>query len=326
MKTKEKVLALLEDKRGQSVSGEHIASHLELSRNTVWKAIKELRGEGYRIAAVTNKGYCLDRNNDILAVQGITPYLRHEELSGRISVYDSIESTNTIAKEIAMAGAPHGTAVLANAQTAGKGRYGRTFISPPGSGLYMSLVLCPKQISFATPTLITASTAVSVCEAIEAVSEIKPSIKWANDIFVDSKKVCGISTEAAMDFESGTMQWIVVGIGINFIQPEKGFPQDARNTIGSLFEEGSPSSNRNQLAAEIINRVASPEKLYDDAEMLARYKQRMFILGEKVSVIRANDQYEAIALDLDEKGQLIVKAETGEMLTLSSGEVSVRPK
>ncbi|MCL2438041.1 MAG: biotin--[acetyl-CoA-carboxylase] ligase [Coriobacteriia bacterium] len=326
MSTKEKVLALLESSRGQSISGEHIAEQLGVSRNTIWKAIKELEKDGHKVTAVTNKGYCLSEDSDVLSAQGMASYLEQKELTERIFVYDCLESTNTTAKELAVAGAQHGTVVIANQQTAGKGRYGRNFISPSGSGLYMSIVLCPKLLSFDASTLITACTAVAVCESIEETSEAKPRIKWVNDIFVGDKKVCGISTEAAMDFESGTMQWIVVGIGINLIDPPEGVLQDSRNLIGSIFGADKPSVTRNRLAAEVINRVVRTKEQDTDVDMLARYRQRMFMLGERVIVTGLGDSYEATALDLDGYAQLIVEKDTGEVVTLSSGEVSVRPR
>jgi len=325
MNSKEYVLELLESRRGQSISGEYIAEQLKVSRNAVWKAVKELEKEGYKITAIPNKGYCLSEDNDIVSVQGMLPYLRDRKAFENIFVYDCLESANQTAKEMALSGVPHGTVVIADRQTAGKGRYGRKFHSPPGNGIYMSLILCPTQLGFSSPTLITASTAVSVCEAIEAVSDKKPQIKWVNDIFIDRKKICGILTEAVMDFESGITQWIVVGIGINFSRPEGNFPQDLQEVAGTVFEESNPPTTRNHLIAEVVNRMVFSEGGYGDTEMLAHYKQRMFMLGERVSVTRGSEQFEAVALDIDQGGQLIVRAD-GEVLSLTAGEVRVRPQ
>jgi BirA family biotin operon repressor/biotin-[acetyl-CoA-carboxylase] ligase len=253
------------------------------------------------------------------------PYLQPKNLADAITVYDCVDSTNILAKEMAVAGARHGTTVIANEQIAGKGRYGRDFSSPPDSGLYMSIVLCPRQLQLDVPTLITASVAVSVCEAIEEMSDTNPQIKWVNDIFIGGKKVCGISTEAAMDFESGTMQWIVVGIGINVNSPVGELTCDGRNSIGAITAPGQQPVSRNQLAASIISKILSPAGKDSQAQMLARYKQRMFILGEVVTVSGQGDPFEAVAIDLDDRGQLIVRRGGGEVLTLASGEVSVRP-
>ncbi|MCL2379822.1 MAG: biotin--[acetyl-CoA-carboxylase] ligase [Coriobacteriia bacterium] len=324
--TKERILELLEGSRGQSVSGQSIADKLQVSRNAVWKAIKELENDGYAITAVSNKGYCLSKDNDILSAAGILPYLVNEEYARQIFVHECLDSTNQMAKEMALSGVAHGTVVIADHQTSGKGRYGRPFHSPSGTGIYMSLILDPAQLQFDTPTLITASTAVSVCESIEAISDKRPLIKWVNDIFIDGKKICGILTEGVMDFESGTTQWIVVGIGINFNRPsDEDVPDDLREIVGTIFADTVSPTSRNHLIAEIVNRIVCPDEHDDEKEMLAEYKRRMFMLNERVLVTQANEQFEATALDVDSAGQLIVRADDGEVLTLSAGEVSVRP-
>ena len=326
MSSKKYVLTLLENKRNQSISGEYIAGQLNVSRNTVWKAIKDLRKDGYKIKAVTNKGYCLCEDNDILSVEGMLPYLSQESISDNIYVYDRLESTNKTAKEMAISGAEHGTVIIADCQTAGKGRYGRSFHSPPNHGLYMSIIIQPMQYSFSAPTLITAFAAVTVCEAIEAVSDNTPKIKWVNDIFLDGKKVCGILTEAVTDFESGNTQWIVVGIGINYSTPATEFPEDLQHIAGSVFGSDTPPATRNRLAAEIVNSFFIQENKYDEKAMLEKYKQRMFMLGKTVLVTGTAEPYEAMAVDVDSNGHLVVQKSTGELLSLSAGEISIRDK
>jgi len=325
MNTKAYVLNLLETNRGQSVSGAQIANQLGLSRNAVWKAIKELEKDGHQITAVTNKGYKLDKESDILSIQGITPHLQNKELAKGIILHDSIDSTNRQAKELAIAGAAHGSTIIASTQTLGKGRFGRDFFSPPNSGIYMSLILDPQQLKFEAPTMIIALTALAVCTAIENVSNKKPSIKWANDVFIEGKKVCGISTEAAMDFETGQTQWIVVGIGINVHAPKSGVPKNLQEVIGFVFDRNDTPAARNQIAADLINKITDPPKELTAQEVLRQYRDRLFMLGKKVSVSAANESYEATALDIDDKGQLIVKKEDGKTVTLFSGEVSVKP-
>jgi BirA family biotin operon repressor/biotin-[acetyl-CoA-carboxylase] ligase len=326
MRTKEKILALLESKRGQSISGEEIAAQLAISRTAVWKAIKELRINGYKIAAVTKKGYCLSEDNNILSMQGILPYLSQKELSDRIFVYDTLESTNKTAKEMAIAKAPHGTVILADSQTAGTGRYDRSFFSPPGQGIYMSFVLYPEQLGFTAPTLATSFAAVAVCEAMEAITDKKPKIKWVNDIFLDGKKICGILTEAVTDFESGGVQWIVVGIGINFSTSPEAFPEELRQIAGAIFHEGDTPPTRNHLAAEIVNRIAPPANQYDEKTVLAKYKERLSMLVEDILVTQMGNTYTATAMDIDEIGRLIIKKDSGEVLSLAAGEISVRKR
>jgi len=262
--------------------------------------------------------------NDILSVQGMLPFLLDKDAAGNITVHSSLESTNKTAKELAITGAENGTIVIADCQTAGKGRYGRSFFSPPGHGIYMSFVLRPLQRHWVgSPTLVTTYAAVSVCEAIEATTDKMPQIKWVNDIFLDGKKICGILTEAVTDIESGKMQWIVVGIGINFITPNAGFPEEIKNIAGSIFSEGKPTITRNKLAAEIINRMLVFESQWGSKPILAEYKKRLMMIGKRVVITGLNETFEATAIDIDDIGRLIVKKDNGEIISLSAGEVSL---
>jgi len=324
MNTRQHILALFEDSRGDFISGAAIAQQLGISRSAVWKAVKELEKEGHHISAVRNKGYRLERDDDVLSVAGMLPYLDAGIDPSLIQVNDQLESTNKTAKELILEGAGQGTMVIANEQTAGRGRYGRSFQSPAGTGIYVSFVIDPKVLSFSTPTLVTAYAAVCVCEAIEAVCDLQPQIKWVNDIYVDSAKICGIATEAQMSFESAQASGIVVGIGINFREPTAGFVPEDRNVIGSLFGQESPPVSRNQLIAEIANRILA-EKAPAESDLLTRYRQRLFILGQRVRVTRVKEPYEAVALDVNPLGQLVVRTDSGEVLELSSGEVSIKP-
>ena len=243
-----------------------------------------------------------------------------------VFVYPSLESTNKTAKEMAIGGAAHGTIIIADYQTAGKGRYGRAFHSPAGHGIYMSLILHPSQLCLDATGLLTHFAAVSVCEAIEAISDKKPKIKWVNDIFLGNKKICGILTEAVTDFESGNMQWIVVGIGINFSTPVADFPEELRKIAGAIFDSGDVSTTRNHLIAEIINRMMICKNQFDKKEVLEKYRKRLMMLGQSVLVTGAGKSYEATAMDIDDMGRLIVKKGTGETLPLSVGEISASIK
>lgn len=327
MSSKKQILALLESGRGRNISGGFIAKQLNISRNAVWKAVKELEKEGYKIEAVTNKGYRLSEDNDILSVQGMLPYLSPKNISEnipeRIFVHDVLESTNKTAKEMAVSGAEHGTVIVTDSQTAGKGRYGRAFHSPPGHGLYMSFILHPSKLCFSTPTLITAFAAVSVCEAVEAVSDKNPQIKWVNDVFIDGKKICGILTEAVTDFESGNTQWIVVGIGVNLRISPAELPEDLKQVAGAVFEKDNLPITRNRLCSEIANRIIHPEN-HNEKEMLEKYRQRMYMLGKKVLVTGTAETYEAVAVGIDDIGRLIVKRNNGELLSLSAGEIRIK--
>lgn len=325
MSTKNRILELLEQQRGESISGEHLAGVLGISRNAVWKAIKELQKDGYNIVAVTNKGYCLSAENDIISIPGIKPFLseRSQFYANKIQVHKSLESTNKTAKEMAVAGAEHGTIIIADCQTMGRGRYSRNFFSPSGGGLYMSIVLRPEAMHFKNPTSVTAFAAVSVCEAIESISTKVPRIKWVNDIFIDGKKVCGILTEAVTDFESGGLDWVVLGIGINVHTRTEDFPCDLQSIATSIYPDEKMSGVRNRLSAEIINRILGFETLPSETEIFEKYKKRLMVLGKKITVIQNQVEYKATAIDVDSVGHLVVKNESGERITLSSGEIRI---
>ena len=324
MSTKHRILELLEQNRGDSISGERLAGILNVSRNAVWKAVKELEKEGYSIEAVTNKGYRLSDQNDIVSIQGIKPFLSPQSklYAENIKIYKTLESTNKTAKEMAVAGAEHGTVIIADSQTKGRGRYSRSYFSPSG-GLYMSIILRPEVLNFENPTSVTAFAAVAVCEAIESISEKTPKIKWVNDILIDGKKVCGILTEAVTDFESGSLDWIVLGIGINVYIKTEDFPDDLQTSATSIFPNEKMFGVRNKLSAEIINRILGYDITPREAEIFRKYKNRLAMLGNQVTVIQNKIEYKAAVIDIDAAGHLVVKNENGEIITVSSGEIRV---
>ena len=253
--------------------------------------------------------------NDALCAQNILSFLPQREIAGEAFLYDTIGSTSTVAKEMAGTGAGHGTVVIAEHQTAGRGRFGRSFHSPGQRGIYMSIILDPARLGLSEPTLATVFASVVVCEATEALCVKTPQIKWVNDVFLDSKKICGILTEA-------TAQRIIVGIGINFSTAPEEFPEEIRESAGAIFPCGNPTISRNRLAGEVIGRLLAPA--YGRAELLARYKQRLMVLGKDILVTGAGQPYRATALDIDDTGRLIVRKNTGEVICLSAGEISIR--
>ena len=270
---------------------------------------------------------CNCEKADILSVQSMLSYLSQNfqlPEPEQIHIYDCLESTNITAKEMALSGAKHGTVVIADRQTAGKGRYGKSFHSPPGHGLYMSIILHTSKLSYSTPTLVTALAAVSVCEAIELITDKSPKIKWVNDIFLEDKKICGILTESVIMPDSADIPRIVLGVGVNFSTPATAFPEELQHIAGSLFEAEKPTTTRNHLATEIMSRILHSDDHHNEKEMLDKYRQRMFMLGRTVIVTGTEGTYEALAVDIDDIGQLIVKKKNGEILSLSSGEVSIK--
>ena len=204
MSVKSEILHILESNKGENISGQELADLLGVSRTAVWKAINLLKDEGYPIESVQNKGYSLSTSSDFLSSEGIRLYLNEEFRDIPLAVYKTIESTNTEAKLLAVQNADHGTIIVSEEQTKGRGRFGRDFFSPSESGIYMSIILKPK-LNIENSVLVTTATAVAVCEAIDKFTDQEPQIKWVNDIFIGDKKVCGILTEAVTNFESGMM-------------------------------------------------------------------------------------------------------------------------
>ena len=185
MSVKDEVLKELENNKGDYISGGQLADNLGVSRNSVWKAIKALEKSGYEINAIPNKGYCLAEKNDILSSYSIKQHLKNPHLD--ISVFSSVTSTNTILKEMAEQGAKEGTVIIAEEQTAGRGRTGKQFYSPKGTGIYISILLRPDKPAEES-LFLTTSAAVATARAIEDVSDKRALIKWVNDIYLEDKK------------------------------------------------------------------------------------------------------------------------------------------
>lgn len=323
MTTKESILALFEEQKGKYFSGEEIATRLSVSRAAVWKAVKSLRKEGYVIDAVQNKGYCLSTETDILSVQGIQKYLDSEYRDLDIYVLAEVKSTNTAVRERAEAGISEGCVIIANSQLNGKGRLQRKFYSPADTGIYMSLLLRPEGITPGQATKITTMAAVAVCEAVEEVSGKEAWIKWVNDIYLEQKKVSGILTEASISMESGSVQYVILGIGMNVYPPKSDFPPEIRETAGTIFGKHQ-NDGKNQLAAAVLNNFLRLYKKRNYAEYVEKYRAKSLVIGKEILVMDSNRGKKAVALDIDEECHLIVQYENGETDTLSAGEISIR--
>lgn len=323
MKLKEKILKILEDNRGKPISGAETAKQLKVSRNAVWKAVEELRSSGIGIEAARNCGYYIPENENSLTVQGIEAILGGADYI--IHVEDSVTSTNTVLKELAQQGCREGYVLIARRQTAGKGRLGRSFYSPPDSGLYLSVVLRPK-MNVQDALFITTSAAVAVSRAIETCCghERKAQIKWVNDIYLDGKKVCGILTEAALDFESGGLEYAVLGIGVNITPPEGDFPSELSDVATSVFNSGKTGNLRNRLAAEILRELSAlPEGFFSD-DVLDEYRRRSILTGKDVFAQFKNETRPCHVLGIDDRARLLVRFKDGTEQALSSGEVSIK--
>ena len=236
---------------------------------------------------------------------------------------EEAQSTNTLLKELAAKGAKEGTVLIARRQSGGKGRLGRSFFSYEG-GLYISLLLRPNG-SVQSALQITVCAAVATALAIEKITGINCGIKWVNDIYLNDKKVCGILTEGAINPQTQTLSFAVLGIGINISHPKEDFPEELKDIACSLYEDSAPDGLYPQLCAEIINNFFQLYKAPHDNSYLEEYRRRSILTDKEVTYIKDGENHIAKVIGIDDTAALILE-ENGETLKLSAGEVSVRLK
>lgn len=324
MTVKDRVLDALESNRGTWFSGEALAQTLGVSRSAVWKAISQLREAGYPIQAAPNRGYSLAPDSAILSAQSIGQYLTVPDLT--VEVRPVVTSTNDPLRTMAEAGAPEGRVMVAAEQTAGRGRRGHSFYSPPDSGLYLSLLLRPR-LSAREALSLTTCAAAAVALAIEECAGTAAEIKWVNDVFCRGKKVCGILTEAALDLESGGLQYAIVGIGVNLFPPAGGFPAELADIVGAVFAEKPRGLEcRSQLAGAILNHFFAFYRDIARVPFFEEYRKRSFLLGREIEVLEGDRVRPALALDLERDFSLRVREADGRERALSSGEVRVKAR
>ena len=315
-----KILHTLESHRGQFVSGEELAGSFGVTRAAIWKSIRALKEEGHRITAVTNRGYRLERFSDILTAKGIKSHLKPDTKVTRVICLNETDSTNNYAKRLALNGESHGTLIAANHQTSGRGRMGHNFESPAGKGLYMSLILRPN-CSAEKFQMITVADAVAVCLAVE---ELYPEscgtlgIKWVNDVYMRGKKICGILTEAVTGFESGEIESVITGIGINV--SHWNFPAEAGNA-GSIFDDDNMIFGRDELCARVADYVMAFAENLDSPEIISEYRERSILTGREISFMKGERKCYGHVQGIDDSGGLVILNQAGEIETLRSGEV-----
>lgn len=323
MSVKTDLLSILEANRGKDLSGEELARELGVSRTSIWKAIKALKSEGYQIGAVNNRGYRLLEMTDVLSEEGIRLELDDRCRKFPIKVYKTIDSTNVEAKRIALENGVHGMTLLAEEQTKGKGRLGRSFYSPANTGIYMSILLKP-ELAGSDAILITTAASVAVCRGIQKVLGICPQIKWVNDVYWENRKICGILTEAVSDFEMGKIDTVVVGIGINYRTED--FPQDLEKRAGSVAMDTSVP--RNRLAAAVINEFWEIYSHLTDRSFMKEYREYSNVIGKEIRFLEQGEWREGRALDIDDDGGLMVECleEEGRkrVRVLHTGEITLR--
>ncbi|MBP3743606.1 MAG: biotin--[acetyl-CoA-carboxylase] ligase [Treponema sp.] len=327
-----------------AVSGEKLAAECGVSRAAVWKAVNALREQGYQIEGTPNGGYVLS-DSDVLSSDLFTGALNKNfpELKDcHTEVFKEIDSTNTYAKrllaecgglraaggELTQAGKRyHKAVIVAESQTAGRGRLGRTFVSPAKSGIYLSIIYAPEG-GIQNPARLTAATAVAICRAVRKLYGIETQIKWINDIFYKGKKICGILAEGVTNFESGMIESAIVGIGINIKDNPEAFGSELSKVAGSLGD-GSEGVSRCALAAEIAGQTLRifEEDKDNHANIIEEYRKLSFLIGQTLTVhpLIGDDKsaYSAKAIDIDDNAGLIVELADGARRTLNSGEVTL---
>lgn len=338
MSTKEQVLKYLQENKDDYVSGGFLSEELGVSRNAIWKAINSIKKDGIMIDAISNKGYRIVSNVDVISEDVIKKYLNNDL---RVEVFDSLDSTNTYLKEKGAHGESEGLLVVAKEQTKGKGRMNRAFASPKNGGVYFSLLLRPS-INPSEALFITTIAAVAVVAAIKKVTGKDAKIKWVNDVLLDDKKVCGILTEGSISMENGSLDYAVIGIGINVREPEGGYGDEIKNIAGPVINGEDIEDVSSKLVAETVNEFMKFYCKLPQKDFLKAYKDNSIVLGKEVYVIDSNhgslgttseivkkygDTLEvAKVIDIDDDLGLVVEKKNGEIETLRSGEVSVRTK
>lgn len=317
---KYEVLKYLENSDG-FLSGSKISSFLGVSRNAVWKAVKQLEDEGYCFEKSTRLGYKLIGETSELSQYGIRKYLSGDFVR-EVEVLDEVSSTNTYLMERGSKGEKEGLLVVAKRQTGGKGRRGRHFHSPEG-GLYFSLLLRPKK-DYEGTSYLTVMTAVSVMDAIREILHLPVGIKWVNDIYLDGKKCAGILTEATVDFETGGVAYAVVGVGINLNAKIESFPKEIRDIACAISGENTYDC-KNRLVATVVNKLV--ENLayfnYDKGAIIEKYRKGSVLIGKRVNVIREEGGQIARVSGITDEGHLLVVYDDGREEELYFGEVSL---
>jgi len=308
------------------ISGQELCAHFDVSRNAIWKTINQLREDGYQIEAVSNKGYKLTENPDILSEAEISSRLTTKWVARNLVYYAETDSTNIRIRHLSEEGAEEGTLAVADVQNAGRGRRGRSWVTPAGEAIMMSILLKPT-ISPDTAPMLTLVMALAVCKAIEEVTGLDAYIKWPNDIVVNGKKVCGILTEMNMEYDY--IRDVVIGVGINTNQPSKeSFNEEYREHASSLRMENGSIVNRASLIATCMEKFETYYEAFIKAGNLElikdEYALHLINTGKTVRVLDPKGAFEGIARGITELGELIVELEDGSETLVYAGEVSVR--
>ncbi len=330
---KTEIISLLRQ-RGTYVSGQELCERFRVSRTAVWKAVEQLKKDGYKIEAVKNRGYLLtEESGQVFGRTEIESRLKTNWIGQSLYYYDSIDSTNVQAKRLAEEGAPDGSLVVADQQTAGRGRRGRGWISPAGANLYFTLLLRPR-IAPDKASMLTLVMAMAVARGIQSRmgdgrspggQNASVGIKWPNDIVIMGRKACGILTELSLSVEQGTIDYLVIGVGINV--KRQTFSEELQGHAIAL-EEVLDEVSRSELLNAVLTAFEGYYEEFlatgDLTRLQKDYNELMVNLDQQVRVLDPKGEYEGIARGIRNTGELLVEIQGGETRAVYAGEVSVR--
>lgn len=321
----EKIIKMLMNAKGEYLSGEAMSQELGVTRTAVWKSISQLRDHGYVIDSVKNKGYSLVSTPDSLEKVILSQGFESSFFGTDLHCFSTIDSTNSEVKRRAMAGAESGLVVVAEEQTAGRGRRGRSFHSPKDTGLYLSFLLRPhctvEELCDLTPRM-----AVAVAEGISACCGAEAGIKWTNDLILNGKKISGILTELSLESDSNFVEYVVVGIGINVNHQKGDFPAELEDFTSSIAMETGQTWRRAELCRHILLALSQWIEGYpgNKSDCLEKYRKACITLGKEVQVLTGDQRRRGTALEIDDDFRLLMRYDDGEEAFLSAGEVSIR--
>lgn len=319
--TRQHLLSRLKEMRGGWVSGGELSRELDISRTAIWKHVCSLRNEGYVIESAPRKGYLLKTTVDRLLPAEISAALRSNRLGSKIVFENEVDSTNRLARDLAISGAVEGTLVIAESQSGGRGRKGRNWYSPPGEGIYVSLVLRPRFQPAEAPKM-TLLAGVALAETLIPIVPSRVTIKWPNDVLAGGKKVAGILIEVSTDIDS--IGYMIVGVGLNVNTPTGRFPAELRERATSLATESGRTVDRTEILRAFLERL---ERYYDligregFSPVIERWRELSDMAGRRVRVHSFDRSLEGTIAGIDDEGVLLVKESDGTLHRVISGDV-----
>ena len=323
---KEKILSQLINAKGEPVSGQKLADELHISRTMIWKHLKSIEEDGYVIEAIKKKGYVLQSIPDLVIPEQIIPNLKTKQLGRTIEYYTTCESTQIIAADKAREGAPHGTVVIAEEQTDGRGRLDRSWNSTANKGIWMSVIIRPA-ISPQFAAQFTLVSAVAITQAIQEVTNLTPEIKWPNDILINGKKVTGILTELQADMD--IVHSIIIGIGVNVNQELSAFEESIQKTATSLKIENGEEIDRSLLVAKILYYLEKYGELYVEngfKPIKILWESHNCTIGKRIRATTLQETLEGVALGITNDGVLEIKLDSGEIRGVYSADIHLLGK